>query len=195
MKSLIPIFVIFALTSCSGLRPVTDDSRYFVLAPQPMDDRNSTPAVGVGRIKMPDYLKSKGIVTRRGENEIQYSDRFIWAESLEKSLERLIASELSATNAFPGAWRREQVRAEVYISIERFEIDESGGATLAAHWRIVGPGSGPILYSGSSRISKPSPPLNVDPNTAALRLSDCVADLVREIRAALQRLPNLEEKP
>src|SRR5262245_7212778 len=90
---LVPLIVIAGawLTGCSGLfKPSGIDPRYFVLSPLPGDasSRAATGAgVGLGVIKIPDYLLDRAIICRIGTNEIARMADARWAERLDHGLQ------------------------------------------------------------------------------------------------------------
>jgi uncharacterized lipoprotein YmbA len=189
---------VLVLSGCSNLQPVVDRTRFFLLtaAPPPVADATiSGPhsAIGIGRIGLPDYLLPKQIAQRKGGGEIQYSDTLHWAERLDKGIQRVLGDNLNSllgtTNVILSAWRRSEVYAEVYVTVQSFESDEKGRVLLEARWQISNPGADVILQGNFSRISKQGPSLVADPVGAAATLSEVVADLSREIAAALRALP------
>jgi uncharacterized lipoprotein YmbA len=188
----------FVLSGCSNLKPVVDRTRFFLLTAQTsplagaaISGRSS--AIGIGRVDLPDYLLPKQIAQRKGSGEIQYSETRHWAERLDKGLQRVLGANLSswlgATNVILSAWRRGDVQAEVYVTVQSFESDEKGRVLLEARWQITNPGADVILHGAFSRITKHGSSFADDPDGAAATFSEAVADLSREIAAALRALP------
>ena len=182
-------------SACSNLKPVADTSRFFALAPLSLATRDaSVPekglVVGVGRVAIPDYLQSKRIVLHKGNSEMDYSETLYWAERLDKGIQRVLVANLSllldSNNLILSAWRRSEVQAEVYVSVERFETDEQGSMVLEARWRITGPGGEKTLLSTVSKIVKRGPSFATDPDGAVSTLSEAVVELSREISSALR---------
>lgn len=181
---------ILVLCGCSSLTPVVDRTRFYILTPLP-----SRPAgvlvssegltIGIGRVDLPDYLLPKQIALRKANSEIRYAETLQWAERLDKGIQRVLGVNLAyllgPTNQVLTIWRRNEVRAEVYVSIQRFESDDHGEVTLETCWRITSPGAEETWQTRFSRIVKEGPSLAVNPDGAVERLGEALGDLSREI--------------
>jgi uncharacterized lipoprotein YmbA len=102
-------------------------------------------SVGVGPILLPERLDRPQILTRSSEHEVAVSDFDRWAEPLEKGFAAVLAEDLS--RAIPSdritlyPWNRSTpVELQVAVVVTRFEREPDGGVTLAARWRLIGPG-------------------------------------------------------
>jgi uncharacterized protein len=187
------VALVFGLTGCQSWRPVADLTRYYVLAASakaPSETQaNRDLTIGIAPVEIPAYLQSSRIVARRNANEIHYSDYREWGEHLDKGIQRVLAGDLAAllpgVRAVTSAWQSNDVKAEIYVSIQRFELEESGEVTLDCQWRIVSPGGTRVLRSNHFVTSKRGPPLSKDPTGAVNTLSDALVDLSKEIAAAL----------
>ena len=84
------------------------------------------------------------------------------------------------------AWQSEDVAAEVYVTIEQFDVDASGRGVLVAWWRILSPGGEKTLKAGESRLTRQGPPPDTDPSGAVATLSELVADFSRQLAQALK---------
>jgi uncharacterized protein len=182
-----------SLTGCSFLKPAHATERHFVLAPLPATERaTATPgalAVGVGQVKLPAYLFNTSLAVRQGANEIDYLPRALWAERLDTGVQRVLAANLAAllpTDQIRlSAWRSEEVAAEVYVTIEQFDVDFSGRGVLVAAWRILAPGGAKTLKTGESRLSRQGPAPDANPSGAIGTLSDLVAEQSRQLAQAI----------
>ncbi len=187
-----------AAGGCFSPRP--DPSKFFVLAPAGAAAASSIapagltpssgPTIGLGPIKLPEYLDRDEVVTRVGPNRLELSDKDRWAEPLDSNFKQVIAQDLTQSlgthsiTFYPwsGTIRVDyQVRIEVY----RFETDPSANAQLVAHWQVLD-GSGKLLYAGDSNLSEQAQP--GEPVAAAL--SRTVDGLARQIASAIQSLPS-----
>ena len=184
-----------ALTGCLNLKRVTDPARFYVLSAVPAGTPDAAGshgdlAVGLGQVDLPAYLLDRRIALRQGANQIDYSEYHQWAERLDKGLQRVLganlSSLLSSDRVMLSAWQRGQVRAEVYLSVQRFECDERGQVVLEARWRIASPGGEETLRTGHSHITRQGPVLRADPEGAIGELNQALADLSRQIAAAVQ---------
>jgi hypothetical protein len=191
----------WAVGGCLSPRP--DPSKFFVLAPIGAGAPNSLapaggtaspgPTIGVGPIKLPEYLDRDEVVTRVGPNRLELSDKDRWAEPLGNNFKQVVAQDLTqllGTDSitfypWPGTTRVDyQVRIDVY----RFETDSGANAQLVAHWQVLDR-SGKLLYANDSTLSEQAQP--GEPVAAAL--SRTVDGLARQIATAIQSLPRLRQ--
>ena len=191
--------VLGALAAGGCFSPRPDPSKFFVLAPvgapaNPIPPAgltsSSIPTIGIGPIKLPEYLDRDEVVTRVGPNRLELSDQDRWAEPLDNNFKQVIAQDLTqllGTHSitfypWPGTTRVDyQVRIDVY----RFETDPSASAQLVAHWQVLD-GSRKLLYANDSSLSEQAQP--GEPGAAAL--SRTVDGLARQIASAIQSLPH-----
>lgn len=185
------------LTGCFDfLKPAPDTTRHFVLTPlQTLATANvapGAPGVGVGHMKIPAYLLEASLAVRKGANEIDYSRRAFWAERLDNGIPRVLAANLSsllpADQVRLPVWRSEDVRAEIYVTIEQFDVTPAGQGVLIARWRILASSSGKTLRTGDSSLSRPGPSPQANPAGAVATLSELLVDLSRQLALALQEI-------
>jgi uncharacterized lipoprotein YmbA len=145
--------------------------------------------VGLRQVKLPAYLLDSSLAVRKGTNEIDYLPLIVWAERLDAGIQRVLAANLATllpTNRVRlSAWRSEDVAAEVYITIEQFDVDTSGHGVLIARWRIVSPGGKETFKAGESRFSQKGPRLGTSPAGAVATLSDLLAENSRQLAQAI----------
>ena len=105
-------------------------------AAEPATTPRSSVAVGVGPVKLAAYLFNTSLAVRKGTNEIEYLPTAFWAERLDAGLQRVLAANL--VTLLPtdqirlSAWESGDVSVEVYVAIERFDVDANGGGVLVA---------------------------------------------------------------
>jgi uncharacterized protein len=190
----VALLSVFGFMGCKSFRPVEDLTRYYVLSATATASTgvhsNQGLAIGLAPVNIPDYLQNTRIAVRTGTNEIFYSEQRQWAEHLAKGIQRVLASDLSAllpsARFITSAWQNGDVKAEVHVSIHRFELDETGEATLECEWRLLSPADGHILRLDHALISKKGSPLGKDPTGAINTLSQTLAELSNQIAAALK---------
>jgi uncharacterized lipoprotein YmbA len=191
---LIALAVCAGLTGCSFLKPAHDTTRHFVLTPLPAaGPAKVTPgalAVGLGQVKLPAYLLDTSLAVRKATNEIDYLPGVLWAERLDTGIQRVLAANLGTLlptdQVRLSAWRSEEVAAEVYVTIEQFDMDSSGLGVLVARWRIHSPGAEKTLNAGESRLTHPGPAPDANPSGAIATLSDLLAEFSRKLAQGLQ---------
>jgi uncharacterized lipoprotein YmbA len=180
---------------CFNFKQTVDPTRFYVLAPLPAETApiagaTGDLALGLGRVDLPAYLTDPRIVVRQGTNEIRYADYLQWAERLDKGLQRVLSANLSrlaASNAVVlPTWNRRDVTAEVYVSVQQFEVDERGQVTLEARWRITSPGGELVWRTGHARIVRNGAALGSDAERAVGELSASLAELSHQIARAVQ---------
>ena len=183
------------VSGCSFLKPAKSTARHFVLTPvSAIGSATVTPgsiAVGLGQVRIPVYLFNTSLAVRTGTNEIQYLPSTFWAERLDSGFQRVLAANLAillpTDRVLLSAWQRNEVMAEVYVTLEQFDVDATGRGVLVARWRILSPGGDEVLKAGSSRLSRQGPPPDPGVSGSIRTLSDLVADF------AVQLAPLLKE--
>ena len=183
------------LTGCFGfLKPAKPTARHFVLAPLPAAEsagaRAGGVSVGIGPVKLAGYLFSTSLAVRKGANEIEYLPTAFWGERLDTGLHRVLAANLATllpTDQIRlSAWQSGEVSAEVYVAIERFEVDARGEGEIAAWWRILSPGGEKTLKAGECRRTKQGPAPETDPAGGVATLSELAGDLSRQVAQAVK---------
>ncbi len=186
-------FCAASLIGCSSLRPVVENTRFFVLEPIPATAPAPAPApaivIGLARVGLPDYLQRRQIAFRLRSNQVGYSDRCLWAERLDKNIQRVLIANL-ASQLGPGArivseWRSKEAQSEVAVTFQRFEINEAGEAVVEADWRITAPGR-PEGESEHLLMTKPAASVAADPNAAVRSLSEALGEVSSRIAGAIK---------
>lgn len=176
------------------LKPSTVTTRSFLLTPLPTASHPAVsasvgPAIGIGIVKLPDYLMKPSLAVRSGPNEISYLESSLWAERLDTCLQRTLAanlSELLPTDKIRlSSWSRDEVSYAVYVSVDRFEVDSEGTGTLIAWWRIASRSTGHPPLSGAVREIQPGPSPSQHPDAVAATLSRLTDRLSQRIAEAL----------
>jgi len=194
LTSLCPIMLSVVLAGCTFLKPAQSTAHYYVLTP--VAATQSGPgsfAVGLGQVKLPAYLFNTSLAVRKDTNEVEYLDSAIWAERLDAGFQRVLAADLATVlptdQIRMSAWQRNDIAMEVYVTVERFDVDVAGQGVLIAQWRILSPGGEKILKAGGSRIACAGPPPGAGASGAVATLSELVADFSRQLAQALKETP------
>ena len=195
VRLLLALALSVGLTGCFGfLKPAKPTARHFVLSSLPAAEPAATPggavAVGVGPVKLPAYLFNTSLAVRKGTNEIDYLPATFWAERLDTGLQRVLAANLATllpTDQIRlSAWQNADVSAEVYVAIERFDVDARGQGMIVAWWRVLSPGGEKTLKAGECRLVRQGPPPDTNPSGAVATLSELAADLSRQVAQAVK---------
>ena len=193
--AVLAVMVLFAgVSGCSFLKPARSTARHYVLSPVPAIGATTVApgsiAVGLGQVKIPAYLFNSLLAVRKGTNEIEYLPSTFWAERLDSGFQRVLAANLAillpTDRISLSAWQRNEVVAEVYVTLEQFDVDATGRGVLVARWRILSPGGDKALKAGSSRLSRQGPPPDPGVSGSIRTLSDLVADFAGQLASALK---------
>jgi uncharacterized lipoprotein YmbA len=183
------------LTGCLGLQ---QPSRFYILntspsaeSPSPGVAGETGPAIGLGPLTLPKYVDRPQIVTRTSPYELHFAEFDRWAEPLEVDVLRAMAEELSRRiptdriALFP--WPPSTpVDYQVVVDVTEFYVQAEGQSSLVAAWSIFKGEGTAALVSRKSRLRAPAGTQDYGAMVAAM--SQTVADLSREIAAALRTL-------
>ncbi len=168
-NGLIHILAIFMLgilwvahSGCASSKP----TRFYTLNTSPTTIQETKPStddgclsLGIGPVKIPNYLAQPKIVTRGSSNELTLAEFDRWAERLEDNLTRVLAKDLSNSICtktivlFP--WRG-KVPMDYRIEMEVLRLDGSlgGDVTLEAWWMVLSGDGKKVLLSKKSTLTE-----------------------------------------
>jgi uncharacterized lipoprotein YmbA len=150
--------------------------------------------VGIHAVKMPGYLSGKAFAMRRANNEIVYLESANWAERLDTSLQRALATDLSrlipTDQVRLTRWGAEAVTVEVDVNVDRFDVESRGEGSLVAWWRLLSPGGERVLASGKFSARRKGPPPDKDPLGASTLMSHLASDLAETLARAIKEPKN-----
>ena len=185
-------------SGCSVLSPKQDRTRFILLTPTAASASNNTHlaaspnlttvAIGLGPVRLPEYLDRPELVIRTSPNGFELSEMSRWAEPIADNFRHVIANDLTnllgTTNIVQYPWYPEtRLDYIVHIEVQRFEADTSHSAQLIAHWDLRTPQSDQVLASREAQFSSPLNSLTGD--AAAAALSEDVAELAEQIASAI----------
>lgn len=192
--------VVVSIASCGSLlAPQPDRARFFVLTSSASGSGTASSAtapgasrlsIGVGPVRIPDYLQRSEIATRVSPTQIEYSQVNRWAEPLEECFPRVLAQDLSsslATNRvvmFPWLGNT-RVDYQVQVSVERFELTSQGQAVLTARWMIRNPRTGKIVAAGEANESHAA---GSDAASSTAALSQTVGAMADDLASRISQL-------
>jgi uncharacterized protein len=155
--------ILLVLAACAGSKP----SSFYILSASSSPGRSERApvaapgvSIGVGPIKIPDYLDRAQIVTRSTANALQLAEYDRWAEPLDRSLPRLLAENLSSllpadsVMAFPWPGPA-HVDYQVVVEVLQFDGTLGQKVWLEARWTILGDGGKQVRWKGNASISEP----------------------------------------
>jgi uncharacterized lipoprotein YmbA len=182
------------LAACAGSKP----SKFYILSASSAPGQSEqAPAaatgvsIGVGPVKIPDYLDRVQIVTRSTANALELAEYDRWAEPLDRSLPRLLAENLSAllpadnVVAFPWSGPA-HVDYQVVVEVLQFDGTLGQKAWLEARWTILGEGGKQVRSRGNANLSESVG--NASHEALVSGWSKALGGLSREIAASLRTL-------
>jgi uncharacterized lipoprotein YmbA len=141
--------------------------------------------LGVGPLRMPEYLAKTRIVTRQGGAEMIVDDFNRWAEPVEDEVHRIVAANLdglledTVVVAFPYR-HHTNLRGRVVGRVDRFDADQDGQVVLLVQWGIVTAESDFVVVP--RRVSYEAQASTAGDYTAiATAMSEVIADFSRDI--------------
>jgi uncharacterized lipoprotein YmbA len=187
------------VAGCAWIAPVKDTSRFFVLRAQPVvETYRSIPAplrqeilVGVGPVRLPNYLKQPEIVEALIGSEVRYSQTDRWAEPLDATTGTVIAQDLSALLGVPGItaypWAAGVLPGySVPMRVIRFENDGAGTVHLEVRWAIRDAKAGRVVHVADFRTSTRAP--TPDTNGTVAAMSAALTEFSQEIAVAVRQV-------
>lgn len=189
-----------AWPACVSLKR-TPEARFFVLrtlAEPPAAESGATPAlVGLLPVALPGYLERPQLITWVAPGELRIDEYLRWAEPLDAGLARTLAANLDVLlpqsrvirSPWPSATR---LRCRVRVDLQRFGPHASTEVVLEGRYALLPADSERPLVARP--VSLKRGPLDAaapgDGATAGVEaMSELVADLARDIAAAIRALP------
>lgn len=163
----------------------------------PSTERQALPsedgvAVGLGPIRLPEYLDRPQIVTRVSPNEVRLAEFERWAAPLAGDLSSTLAQNLSALLGtdhialYP--WKATTpIDCRVEIEVSRFDGKPGDSVLLESQWIIFSKDRRQVLGTKMSSLSAPVNGKGYEALVAAQ--SRALAALGREIAEAIRSLP------
>lgn len=197
------IFASLILAGCLSV-PNTPNPRFYTLSAigaQDAGQKFDIPAntiIGVGPVKIPEYLNRPQIVTQDSNGMLAFAQLDRWGESLDVALERLINEDLIVM--FPAAtielfpWNVNVfVRYQVIVNVIQLESELDKDMRFIAQWSVIDLRDKKTLLTKRSQFRQP-----IQPHTysgLANALSSACASLSSEIAGALASLANPAAAP
>ena len=150
------------------------------------------PAIGIGPVRLPEYLVRKEIVTRTDANKIELGEYDLWGGSLQDDFSRTLLENLSLLLAgqqlslylWPGMGA---VDYRVGMEVTRFDGIRGGDVILIAAWAIREGQSNKVVTVQNSRIQEPTGAQSYEAMVGGM--SRALSRLSREIAEAIKGLP------
>jgi uncharacterized lipoprotein YmbA len=177
----------------------TQTARFYTLntLTEPPSGRQAAPsehgvAVGLGPIRLPEYLDRPQIVTRISPNEVRFAEYHRWAGPLAGDLSSTLAENLSILLGtdrialYP--WKATTpIDCRVEIEVSRFDGKPGDSVVLESQWIVFSEDRERVLGTKTSSLSEPVNGKGYEALVAAQ--SRVLAALGREIAEAIRSLP------
>ena len=152
-------------------------------------ERDEGPLIGLGPIRLPDYLDRFQMVVAVSENKYKLIDGHRWAEKLDQNISlalfKTLPGQLGTDRMIRYPWpQRSGVDFQIKIDILELNIDEKGQSQLIAQWSIKSKGE-TILNKRSSFTAQAS---TTDIDKMVQAQSECLTKLGQEIVSSLKPL-------
>ena len=194
-RNLPVILALVAIFLC-GCLSRSQTPRFYALSPMPPDEVTSRPkspaqpvVIGIGPLKLADYLDQSSLVTRTGDNQLVKAEYDRWAGSFKDDLANVLAENLGflvpGSEVYLYPWRGSvPIGYQVVLEVVRCDGRLGEAAWLVARWTIFRGPDKKLLTMQRSNINEPV----TGPDYAALvaAQSRAVAKLSQEIAAALK---------
>ena len=149
-------------------------------------------AVGLGPIRLPEYLDRPQVVTRVSPNEVRFAEYHRWAGPLAGDLSNILAENLSTLLGtdhialYP--WKATTpIDYRVEIEVSRFDGKPGDSVLLQSQWIVFSEDRKRVLGTKTSSLSEPVNGKGYEALVAAQ--SRALAALGREIAEAIRSLP------
>lgn len=188
---ILSVFVVFMLSACASSSPV----RYFSLSPIDAEfrqDADDVVMLGLGPIRMPEYLNRSQIVTRGANAEMQVDEFSRWSEPLTTSLMRIVAADVDnllqgvVVVVFPyEPLVRDQVNYRLVGDVSRFEADYLGRIVLEVQWSVADINGEVIVPMRRNRYQVQASVVD-DSSAVVVAMNDALGQFSRDIATKLE---------
>jgi uncharacterized lipoprotein YmbA len=200
---LVAVVLAFVPSACALLEPLPDPSRFYVLAS--METADLAPdrplrgvTLGIGPIKIPDYVQRPEVVRRTSPTEVRPSAIDRWAGSLDSNVMRVLADNLAGSLGTDRVWTYPsyeitQATYMISIDISRFDLDERNSALLVARWEVADGGDKSRAVSRETHAAEAA--TGADTKDGVEALSRTLAVLSQDVGAAVRELDRNRRSP
>jgi len=183
---------LFSFFGCLGK---SQSPRFYTLSPIPEGQamsKNETPArdaiIGIGPIKLADYLDQSKLVTRTGDNRLVKAEFDLWAGSFKDNLTNVLAENIGflvpTERIYIYPWRQSaSVDYQIVLDVVRCDGQLGDDALLVARWSILAGQDKELLAVNRSSIRESV--TGSDYGAVVAAQSRALAKLSQEIVAAI----------
>ena len=145
---------LLTLSGCALPQAQSDPTRFYLLSTDPVRATPASNGIGsapsvlhVREVELAGYLRSRPVIVRRGENEIEFREFALWGEPLESGIARVLREELLASGVVKtvvtSSARSEQANADATLSVRVLGCEgvADGSVAFRAVWEVATAGS------------------------------------------------------
>ena len=192
LKYVTPILFIIFISGCAkNSKPI----EYYMLdasvglSSNESIENDSGPLIGLGPIRLPEYLDRFQMVVAVSENKYKLIENHRWAEKLDQNVSlalfKSLPAQLGTDRMVRYPWpQRPGVDFQVKIDILEFNIDQIGQSRLVAQWSIKSKDK--TLLNKRSSFTAEASSTDIDKMVEAQ--SECLTKLGQEIAVNLKPL-------
>ena len=156
-------------------------------------ETTSQVVIGLGPIRIPDYLNRPQMVMAISDSKYQLSEEHRWVERLDQNislvLTKFLPSQLGSNRIIRYPWaQRQVVDYQVSIDIIEFHIDALGQSRLTAQWLIKRKDQADL----SRRFDYQVPASITDYEVMVNAQSACLTKLGQDIAITLKQLMKVD---
>ncbi len=149
----------------------------------------NAPVIGLGPIRIPEYLNRPQMIVAISDNQYQLSEDHRWAERLDQNISlaliKALPRQLGTDRIMRYPWtQRQVVDYQVGIDILEFNVDASGQSRLIAQWYVKRKDKPTI----DKRSVYQFPASTTDYGVMVKAQSQCLTKLGEEIAVTLRQL-------
>ena len=164
---LILVIMLIGMFFFGGCLGKSQSPRFYVLSPMPEDQaaaRSQALAresiIGIGPIKLADYLDQSKLVTRTGDNKLVKAEFDLWAGSFKDNLTNVLAENIGflvpTERIYIHPWRRSvPVDYQIVLDVVRCDGRMGEDALLVARWSLLSGQDKKLLAASRSSIREP----------------------------------------
>ncbi|HEY1722190.1 MAG TPA: PqiC family protein [Magnetospirillaceae bacterium] len=188
------IALLSLMTACSSSS--VPPPRLFVLSPLQVPPSGDHAVSGmteilVAQTQVPDYLDRPQIVERTTSNELKLVDEDQWAERLSINVSRVVAQNLTTmvpadANVAAAARASLPYEFQVSVSLNNFELDQSGAAILEGRWSVTNAEGTKELAAANVSMREPAKQPGIAAAVEAMNAN--LGGVCRDIAAELKKL-------
>ena len=144
--------------------------------------------LGIGPVRLPEYLDRPQLVTRLSPNRLHLADSHRWAEPLKTNISRVMGENLAALlgtdrillHPWPASRATDY---QLLVEVLHYENESDGAARLVALWSVRGKDGGIVLPERRSSLLVAAASRDREGQVAAL--NEALGSFCREIAQAL----------